>query len=265
VDSRACPLLDLERPLWDMCRIQPEIGKKIETMKNHSRKISLVAGFAVLAIAAVVILSPLGSKNVDPDTDEASAFVNPKNITSPRNRRSSVVARSTQRPQIKKENKIVKVSPVLALATVNRTEIRLEHLMPLRLTSYETVPMERSIFRSRLQRAIEAELIFQAASDAGIELTESQQRRLDQIAPKHESNLEELKPYGMSWDTLSEAQVSFERRMTETMMLRQNLVASTDAVAPSPDSETQAQYEQALQAMLDKLTASAVIETQDTH
>ena len=124
--------------------------------------------------------------------------------------------------------------------------------------------MDRSIFRSRLQRAIEAELIFQAASDAGIELTESQQQRLDQIAPKHESNLEELKPYGMSWDTLSEAQVSFERRVTETMMLRQNLVASADAVTPSPDSETQAQYEHALQAMLDKLTASAVIEIQET-
>ena len=242
-----------------------KIGKENETMKNYSQKISLIVGVAVLTITAAVILSSLGSHDAGRGTDEASASVEQTNITSPQNRRASVVARSTRRPQIKKENRIVKVSPFLALATVNRTEIGLEHLMPLRLTSYAKVPMERSIFRSRLQRAIEAELIFQAASDAGIELTESQQSRLDKIAQKHESNLEELKPYGISWDTLSEEQVNFERRMTEAMMLRQNLVASTDAVAPSSDSETQAQYEQALQAMLDKLTASAVIEIQDTH
>lgn len=232
-------------------------------MRNYSQKISLVLGAVVLTSAAVMMLSSLGSHDTGRGTDEASASVEQTNITSPRNRSSSVAARSTQRPQNNKENRIVNVSPVLALATVNRTEIRLEHLMPLRLTSYQKVPMDRTILRSRLQRAIEAELIFQAASDAGIELTESQQRRLDQIAPKHESNLEELKPYGMSWDTLSEAQVNFERRMTEAMMLRQNLVASTDAVAPSPDSETQAQYEHALQAMLHKLKASAEIETQE--
>ena len=247
-----------------MCRMNLKIFKENETMKNHSQKISLVVGAVVLTSAAVMMLSSLGSHDTGRGIDEASASVEQPNITSPRSRSSSGVARSTRRSHNEKEDRIVKVSPVLALATVNRTEIRLEHLMPLRLTSSKIVPMDRSIFRSRLQRAIEAELIFQAASDAGIELTESQQQRLDQIAPKHESNLEELKPYGMSWDTLSEAQVGFERRVTKTMMLRQNLVASADAVTPSPDSETQAQYEHALQAMLDKLTASAVIEIQET-
>ena len=232
-------------------------------MKNHFQKISLAAGVLVLAIAAVVMVSILRSNNVGQDTPATRTSLNPENITNPRVRSPSGVALSGRGTRRSKTGRIVEVSPVLVLATVNRKEIRLEHLMPLKSVSIETVPMEQSIFRSRLQRAIEAELIFQAASDAGIELTESQERRMAQIAPKHESNLEELKPHGLSWDSVSDAQVQFERRMTEAMMLRQNLVASTDAVAPSPNREKQARYEQALQATLDTLKASAVIETQD--
>lgn len=233
-------------------------------MKNQSKEISLVAAIAVLAIAAVVMLSNPGSQNTVRKANEARASVDSTNISNPRSRRSSTVARSSRGTRPPNKNKIVKVNPALALATVNRTEIRLEHIMPLRSSSYETVTMESATFHLRLQRAIEAELVFQAASDAGIEFTEAQERRLNQIAPKHEENLADLKPYGLSWDSLSEAQVGFERRTMEAMMLRQNLVASMDDIAPSPDSETQARYEQSLQEMLDTLKATAVIETQDT-
>ena len=120
--------------------------------------------------------------------------------------------------------------------------------------------MEQRIFRSRLERAIEAELVFQAAKVRGVELTEAQQARLERIGPGHEANLEELKGYGLSWDTVSAEQVGLERRLTEAMLLRQNLVASGDELGPSPDRAVQAQYEAALERMLRELGEDAEIE-----
>ena len=162
-------------------------------------------------------------------------------------------------PGSRATSRIVEVTPRRVLATVNGTPLRLEHLVP---PSPEgaAVAMESGSFRSRLRRAIEAELVFQAARAKGIGLTEAQQQRLDQIAPGHTADLEELAPYGLSWDTVTGEQINLERTLTEAMMLRQNLVAASDAVAPSPDREEQARYEDALRGMLAQLKSGAVID-----
>ena len=49
------------------------------------------------------------------------------------------------------------------------------------------------------------------------------------------------------------------------MLLRQNLVAASDAVAPSPDREEQARYEEALRRMLRDLKAGAEIDDLSTR
>jgi hypothetical protein len=64
---------------------------------------------------------------------------------------------------------------------------------------------------------------------------------------------------GLTWSSSSPAPVEFEKRLLAAPMLEQNLVAKKAAVAPSPDPEVQAHYEQARRELLDQLQASANI------
>ena len=123
-----------------------------------------------------------------------------------------------------------------------------------------TVAMKKRVFRSRLNRAIEAELVFQEATAKGIEFSNRQWARLDRIEPQHEANLAELAPHGISWDSLSEGQVDLERRLMEATLLRQNLVAADTGEAPSPDRDAQAAYEAALREMMTHLRSAAEID-----
>ena len=153
---------------------------------------------------------------------------------------------------------IQQLSVDMVVATVNGAPIRVPQLMPLD-SGKTVVKMESRRLHSRLQRAIEAELVFQEAKAEGIEFTEAQKRRLDRIAPDRDAALEELAQYGLTWDTVNAAQLTFERELMEAVLLRQNLVSANEALAPSPDPASQALYEVALKKLLAQLKADAVV------
>ena len=150
------------------------------------------------------------------------------------------------------------MSAAQVLATVNRTQIKLRDLMPVRPDETEK-ELTAEQYAYRLQRAIEMELTFQAARDQGVELTSAQKQRVEQIAPQHQADLEHYKKYGLTWSSISPEQVEFEQRLLSAQMLEQNLVARKAAVSPSPNPETQARYEQARRELLDQLEAGANI------
>lgn len=82
---------------------------------------------------------------------------------------------------IEQGTKIVRVRPDQVLATVNGVAITLRNLAPVDLAeaSSEQV-MSTEIYEFLLGRAIERELTFQAARERGVELTEEQQQQLAQ-------------------------------------------------------------------------------------
>jgi hypothetical protein len=151
----------------------------------------------------------------------------------------------------------LRVPAELVLAKVNGKYIRLKDLVPLEAQTEQI--MTPAEYASRLNRAIEVELTFAAAAVQGVALTDEQRRRLDSIAQKHEATLQEYRKQGITWSSLTAAQLEFEQRLTAALMLQQNLVASEAGVVPSSDPGIQLRYEQALREILERLKASEKI------
>ncbi len=144
------------------------------------------------------------------------------------------------------------------LAKVNDQAIQLKHLVPLRSDEQEQA-MTSEEYESRLNRAIEMELAFQAAAAQGVDLTPEQKRRVDGIAQRHESTLQEYKKQGVTWSSVTPEQIGFEQRLISALMLQQNLVAAEAHGAPASDPGVQARYEQSRSEVLSRLKANGNI------
>ena len=149
-----------------------------------------------------------------------------------------------------------RVNTAWVLAKVNQTPIQLRDLMPVRPGETDK-DLTTDEYGSRLQRAIETELAFQAARAQGVELTVAQWQRLEQVGARHQADLDHYRNYGLSWSSISPEQVEFEKRLMAAQMLEQNLVAKRAAAAPSAAPEMQARYEQARRELFEQLQASA--------
>lgn len=151
---------------------------------------------------------------------------------------------------------VVRVRADQVLAMVNNIPITLKDLVPLTPgdTSSEQ-SMEADIYKARLDRAIEAELTFQAARSKNVSLNDEQQQRLQQIRDRHAADIQSYRDQGMMWTSVTAQQIGFEARMTSALLLQQNLVAQTAGVSPD-----QPEYTEALRQLLDHLKASAKIE-----
>lgn len=114
-------------------------------------------------------------------------------------------------------------------------------------------------YESRLNRAIEMELTFQAAAARGVDLTPEQKRRVDGVAQRQEATLREYRKQGITWSSVTPAQLEFEKQFTAALLLQQNLVAIEAGVAPAPDASIQARYEQARSEVLSRLKANGHI------
>lgn len=152
----------------------------------------------------------------------------------------------------------LRVPAELVLAKVNGQHIRLKDLVPLEPQETEKVVTPEE-YESRLNRAIEMELTFAAAAAQGVALTPEQSKRVNSIAQKHEATFREYNKQGITWSSLTAAQLEFEQRLTAALMLQQNLVAKEAGVAPSSSAAIQAQYEEALRSLIARLKASANI------
>jgi hypothetical protein len=144
------------------------------------------------------------------------------------------------------------------LAKVYDRAIRLADLVPLPADE-QGQAMTLEEYESRLDRAIEMELTFQAAAAQGVDLTPEQKRRVDGVARKHEATLREYRKQGVTWSSVTPAQIEFEQRLTTALMLQQNLVAREAQVAPGSDPGVQARYEQARGEFLSRLKANGNI------
>ena len=135
------------------------------------------------------------------------------------------------------------------LAKVNEQAILLQHLVPLQPDEPEQA-MTLEQYESRLNRAIEMELTFQAAAAQGVDLTPEQKQRVSGIAQKHETTLRGYQKEGITWSSVTPEQLEFEKRCTSALLLQQNLVALHAHVAPASAPGVQARYEQARNEVL---------------
>ena len=115
-------------------------------------------------------------------------------------------------------------------------------------------------YQSRLERAVNAELVFQAAAAEGVELTAQQSRLLDDLRAGYAKKIAAYKAQGLQWTSITEAQVDFSVRQTHALLLQQDLVAQGGG--PSP--EESADYALAVDELLARLQASAEIVAQET-
>ena len=153
---------------------------------------------------------------------------------------------------------VVRLMPSQVLATVNDEPIQLRHLTPVGTDTEKELTREQ--YDSRLKRAVEMELMFQAARAEGVGLTAAQQKRVDGVGPRHQAEMDYYRQYGLTWSTAGTEQVDFEKRVLTAQMLEQNLLARKSAVAPSPDSGSQARYEQARSQLINQLRSQANID-----
>jgi hypothetical protein len=150
----------------------------------------------------------------------------------------------------------VRADPVLA--KVNGRDILLKDLVPLQSDEQEQA-MTAEEYESRLNRAIEMELTFQAAAAQSVNLTPDQKKRVEGIVQKHEATLREYQKQGVTWSSVTPAQVEFEKQFSTALLLQQNLVAIEAGVAPASDPNVQMRYEQARSEVLSRLKAKGNI------
>lgn len=153
---------------------------------------------------------------------------------------------------------VMRVPADRVLAKVNDQAILLKHLVPLQPGEQEQA-MNPEEYESRLNRAIEMELSFQAAAARGVDLTPEQRKRVDGIAQKHKATLQKYRKQAVTWSSVTLGQVEFEKRLTSALMLQQNLVAIEAHVAPASDPSVQARQEQARSEVLNRLKAQSNI------
>jgi hypothetical protein len=151
---------------------------------------------------------------------------------------------------------VVELNPEQVLAMVKNEPILLRHLMPVGEDDAQHI-LTPEEYASRLQRAIDMEVVFQAAKDAGVELTEAQQKRRDAVSEISQAELAHYKKHGLTWSTTGPEQVEFEQRLLTAHMLEQNLVLKATALQPSADPAIQARYESARLDLLKQLHAAA--------
>jgi hypothetical protein len=141
------------------------------------------------------------------------------------------------------------------LAKVNDQAILLKHLVPLRPDEQEQA-MTAEEYESRLNRAIEMELTFQAAAAQGMDLTPEQKKRVASVVQKHETALRDYQKQGITWSSVTRAQLKFEQRLTTALLLQQNLVIKEAGLSPASEPLVHVLYEQARSHLLSRLNAN---------
>lgn len=151
----------------------------------------------------------------------------------------------------------MRVASGRTLATVNGVRITLRHLVPLAGEGPVTRSMTPEEYQHRLDRAVETELVLQAARDRNIGLTPEQERRVAEVRARRAAEIAAARSKGLQWTSLTREQIEFEVEQTKAALLRQNLLARSGG--PSPG--TGADYAAAVRQLLDRLRSGAAIST----
>lgn len=220
-------------------------------MKN-TKTIPSVIAFAALVLAGLFIGNRQASTQVAAVKSRAS-----DDATTPT---APHVTRVANRPENPAESaKPIRLNVTQELGSVNGTLIQLKRLVPI-LPGEEEKSMTAVEYQSRLERAIEAELMFQEARRQGVELTPQQKERLDKLESDEDTALLELnRKQGVTWSSYCAEEVEFEKQLLSAQMLQQNLILKEAGVTPSPEPEIQFRFEQARRELLGQLHADAKI------
>ena len=203
--------------------------------------IGLVGAICLAALVVVVVLERQPSPNA-PDavqTPELTAEAQNTPITPLPERpvRTRTVVAAPTAPQVETvvpENggapvTVMRVQPGQTLASVNGVAIKLKDLVPLPAEKAATEQvMSAEMFNYLLNRAVEREATFQAATRQGVELTAAQRQRLAEQRARSEQ------PDANVFDTMQQnpANVAFEQRDSEALLLQAALAER--AGVPSP-------------------------------
>jgi hypothetical protein len=157
-----------------------------------------------------------------------------------------------------KADNVMRIRADRVLAKVNNQAVLLKDLVPLQPDEREHA-MTSEEYESRLNRAIEMELTFQAAAARRVDLTPEQRKRVDGVAQRHEATFQQYRKQGIAWSSATPVQLEFEKRLTSALLLQENLVAKEASVAPSGDPSVQGRYEQTRSEVLSRLKAQGNI------
>ncbi len=153
--------------------------------------------------------------------------------------------------EIQSTNRAFLARPDQVLATVNGTPIMLVDLMPLPSTNSEAEQkIDPAVYNYFLQRAINRELVLQAAKAQGVTLNQAQE---DQLA-KLRATREQPYPGMVSQLTVNAAEVEFELRDAQVFMLQTSLMAQAGA-RPNVTPDQVEQYYQTHLAQFGELPA----------
>jgi hypothetical protein len=153
--------------------------------------------------------------------------------------------------EIQSTNGVFLARPNQVLATVNGTPITLGDLIPLQSTNSEAEQkIDPVTYNYFFQRAINRELVLQAAKAQGVTLNQAQE---DQLA-KFQAEREQLEPGLASQLTVNAAEIEFELRDAQAFMLQTALMAQAGAT-PNVTPDQVEQYYQAHIAEFGELPA----------
>jgi type IV secretory pathway VirB10-like protein len=232
-------------------------------VKNQKLIIAIV-GTVVVLIGAILLLrrppaAPPAVGPVPPRTEASKEAAPPTPAPPPEAvappEQAHVEAVPHEQKPLAPPSGVIRVRASQILATVNNFPIMLKDLEPLApgdLSSEKE--MESDVYQSRLNRAIEAELTFQAARSQNMSLNDEQQQRLQQIRDRAAADIAAYKSQGLQWTSIKPEQLEFEVRMISALLLQQNLVAHSSGV-----SSQQPEYTDALRQLLNQLRANANI------
>ena len=138
-----------------------------------------------------------------------------------------------------KTAKVFLVRPNQVLAMVNGTPITLWDLIPLQSTNNAEQQIDPVTYNYFLQRAINRELVMQAAKANGIALSDSQQQQLD----KFRAEREQPEPGLVSKLSVNPTEIEFELRDAQAFMLQTSIMAAA-GLAPNVTPDQVEQYYQ---------------------
>ena len=152
----------------------------------------------------------------------------------------SNIAKALPRLEAKKAAKVLLVRPNEVLAMVNGTPITLRDVIPLQSTNNAQQQIDPATYKYFLQRAINRELIMQAAKAQSISLNQAQE---DQLA-KFRAERQQPYPGQVSQLSLNSADVEFELRDDEAFMLQTSMMAETGLSPNVTEDQVQQYYQQ---------------------
>lgn len=144
------------------------------------------------------------------------------------------------------EGSTVVVKPNRPLAVVNGRPLTLTHLIavPPGSTEGDGMKMSRDLYNARLQRAIDDEVVAQAAQSLGLDVAATQRAELERVNADHAKRRSAAEGLGTTWSSGSDESRALQASHQAAISLRQQLAERSGHSARMPsDAEARAHYD----------------------